>query len=167
MHILMVTAYGREELLKSAEGIGIHDVLIKPVSPSTLFECVSQALGEVRDTPSPSAESAAEAEDILAPVTGAHLLLVEDNELNQEVAKALLEGAGLHVDIASDGQQAVDRVQAHDYDLVLMDMQMPGMDGLEATRRIRAGHHRADVPIIAMTANAMASDRDACLRARA
>ena len=163
--ILMVTAYGREELLKSAEGIGIHDVLIKPVSPSTLFECVSQALGVTRDAPHERTESPAEAEAVLAHVTGAHLLLVEDNDLNQEVAKALLEGAGLRVDIASDGQQAVDMVQAHDYDLVLMDMQMPGMDGLEATRLIRAGQHLADVPIIAMTANAMASDRDACLRA--
>ena len=165
--ILMVTAYGREDLLKSAEGIGIDDVLIKPVSPCTLFECVSQALGANRDAlphrTEPSAEAGAES--ALAPVAGAHLLLVEDDELNQEVAKALLEGAGLQVDIASHGQQALDMVQARDYDLVLMDMQIPGMDGLEATRRIRADLHRADLPIIAMTANAMASDREECLRA--
>ncbi len=163
--ILMVTAYGREDLLKSAEGIGISDVLIKPVSTSTLFECVSQALGASRDALPHRPEPTAGAESTLAPVAGAHLLLVEDNDLNQEVAQALLEGAGLRVDIASDGRQAVDMVAAHDYDLVLMDMQMPGMDGLEATRLIRADPRWADLPIIAMTANAMASDREDCLRA--
>jgi signal transduction histidine kinase/DNA-binding response OmpR family regulator len=163
--ILMVTAYGREDLLKSAAGIGISDVLIKPVSASTLFECVSHALGASRDALPHRPEPTAGAESILAPVAGAHLLLVEDNDLNQEVARALLEGAGLRVDIAADGQQAVDRVQAHDYDLVLMDMQMPVMDGLEATRLIRADQRWADLPIIAMTANALASDREDCLRA--
>ena len=163
--VLMVTAYGREDLLKSAEGIGISDVLIKPVSASTLFECVSQALGASRDALPHRPEPTAGAESTLAPVAGAHLLLVEDNDLNQEVAQALLEGAGLRVDIASDGRQAVDMVAAHDYDLVLMDMQMPGMDGLEATRLIRADQRWADLPIIAMTANAMASDREECLRA--
>ena len=163
--ILMVTAYGREELLKHAEHIGIHDVLIKPVSPSTLFECVSQALGSRPDAHPHRPDATLDAEGALSQVRGAHVLLVEDNDLNQEVATALLEGAGLRVDLACDGQQAVDRVQAHDYDLVLMDVQMPGMDGLEATRRIRASGLRTDLPIIAMTANAMASDREACLAA--
>jgi len=161
----MVTAYGREDLLRSAEGIGIEDVLVKPVSASTLFEGVSQALGASSDAAAHPPESTAEAEFAMARIAGAHLLLAEDNDLNQEVAKALLEGVGLRVDIASDGQQAVDRVRAHDYDLVLMDVQMPGIDGLEATRLIRAEPHRADLPIIAMTANAMASDREDCLRA--
>jgi len=163
--ILMVTAYGREELLKSAEGIGIDNVLIKPVSASTLFECVTQALGASNDALPYLPEPTERGESTLAHVAGAHLLLVEDNDLNQEVAKALLEGAGLLVDLATNGQQAADMVQAHDYDLVLMDVQMPGMDGLEATRLIRASQQRSDLPIIAMTANAMASDREDCLRA--
>ena len=163
--ILMVTAYGREELLKNAEGIGIHGVLIKPVSASTLFECVAQVLGAQGQVASSNPEPVNGMVSSLAHVAGAQLLLVEDNELNQEVAKDLLEAAGLQVDIACDGQQALDMVQARDYDLVLMDMQMPRMDGLEATRLIRANPHHADLPIVAMTANAMSSDREACLRA--
>jgi signal transduction histidine kinase/DNA-binding response OmpR family regulator/HPt (histidine-containing phosphotransfer) domain-containing protein len=162
--MVMVTAYGREELLKSAEALDIQDVLIKPVSPSTLFECVSRALGAIREE-APSLQPVTGAEAALAGVTGARLLLVEDNELNQEVARELLQGVGLEVDIAADGQQAVDRVKAADYDLVLMDMQMPVMDGLQATRLIRANPDHADLPIVAMTANAMESDRDACLLA--
>jgi len=164
--ILMVTAYGRDDLLKNAEGIGIHGVLIKPVSGSTLFDSVAQTLGAKGEVQNSSPQHVAdEMASTLAHVAGAHLLLVEDNELNQEVAKDLLEAAGLKVDIACDGQQAVDMVQARDYDLVLMDMQMPKMDGLEATRLIRAGQHQADLPIVAMTANAMSSDREACLLA--
>ena len=163
--MVMVTAYGREELLKSADALGVHDVLIKPVSPSMLFECVSRALGAIRDDAPKPQEPPTQAEAALSVVSGARVLLVEDNELNQEVARELLQGAGLVVDIAADGQQAVDKVRAGDYDLVLMDVQMPVMDGLEATRLIRASGDRAGLPIIAMTANASDSDRSACLNA--
>ena len=163
--MVMVTAYGREELLKSAEALDVHDVLIKPVSPSMLFECVARVLGTIRDdAPSPQ-EPSTPAETALAAVNGARVLLVEDNELNQEVARELLQEAGLVVDIAADGKQAVDQVMARDYDLVLMDVQMPVMDGLEATRLIRASGDKAGLPIIAMTANASDSDRMACLKA--
>jgi CheY-like chemotaxis protein len=93
------------------------------------------------------------------------ILLVEDNEVNQLVASELLRQMGLEVDIADDGQVALDKVQAATYDLVLMDMQMPVMDGLTATRRIRALPGFETLPIVAMTANAMASDREACLAA--
>ncbi len=163
--MVMVTAYGREELLKSADALGVNDVLIKPVSPSMLFECVSRALGAIRDDAPKPQEPPPQAEAALSVVSGARVLLVEDNELNQEVARELLQGAGLVVDVAADGQQAVDRVRAGDYDLVLMDVQMPVMDGLEATRLIRASDDRAGLPIIAMTANASDSDRSACLNA--
>jgi len=96
---------------------------------------------------------------------GARILLAEDNPVNREVALELLHSVGLAADIAEDGLVAVEKAHQHRYDLVLMDMQMPELDGLEATRAIRALPHRGDVPILAMTANAFADDRQACAAA--
>ena len=96
---------------------------------------------------------------------GTRVLLVEDNEINQEVAIGLLEDAAIQVDLAENGEIAVKMAQENNYDAVLMDMQMPVMDGIEATRAIRSHPHLQDLPIIAMTANAMAVDRDKCLNA--
>jgi two-component system, sensor histidine kinase and response regulator len=95
----------------------------------------------------------------------ARILLVEDNEINAEVASELLSDAGLVVDIATDGQQAVEKVKAHDYDVVLMDVQMPVMDGLEATRIIHSMKDKMSLPVLAMTANVFADDEEACRQA--
>jgi PAS domain S-box-containing protein len=101
----------------------------------------------------------------LQALQGLRILLVEDNELNREVALELLSDVGVRVDTANNGQMALQRLQEQPYDLVLMDMQMPVMDGLTATRLLRAQARFAALPVIAMTANAMETDRQACLQA--
>ena len=98
-------------------------------------------------------------------ISGARVLLVEDNEINQEVAIDLLVGAGLVVELAENGRLALEKVASKPYDLILMDMLMPEMDGLTATREIRKNKRFKDLPIVAMTANAMPSDREQCLQA--
>ncbi len=164
-HLLMVTAYGREEIIKSAEAVGIEDVLIKPVNPSILFDCLMRALGGANDDGVSYRDTERTAEVDLSALAGARILLVEDNELNQEVAAELLKDAGFVVDIADNGQIALDRVGKSPYDIVLMDMQMPVMDGLTATQEIRKLPQFAALPIVAMTANAMQQDRERCIAA--
>jgi two-component system, sensor histidine kinase and response regulator len=161
-HLVMVTAYGREEVLKRAEDTGIENVLVKPVTSSTLFDTtlsVLRADDELRD----DVQSAPSLD--MGRTRGTRVLLVEDNEINQEVAIGQLEDAEIHVDLAENGEIAVRMVQEKDYDLVLMDMQMPIMDGIEATRIIRSDPRFKTLPIVAMTANAMAVDRKRCLEA--
>jgi two-component system sensor histidine kinase/response regulator len=162
--LVLVTGYGREEVLGSAQEAGIQSVLVKPVNASMLFDCVVRELGSVADGAQREAPPAV-GDSVLQAIAGAHVLLVEDNALNREVAGELLGDAGLLVDMAFDGQMALERLQQHHYDLVLMDMQMPVMDGLTATRLLRAMPQFAELPVIAMTANAMASDRQLCLDA--
>ncbi len=105
------------------------------------------------------------ARELLAPYQGRRILLAEDNVVNQEVAVALLQSAGLEVDVAADGVEACEMVQQGDYGLVLMDVQMPAMDGLDATRAIRSTEKGRHLPILAMTANAFAEERQRCLDA--
>ena len=161
-HLVMVTAYGREEVLKQAEDNAFANILIKPVTPSMLFDSAVEALGadheRVYDVPAgPTLE--------LGRLRGARVLLVEDNELNQEVALGLLKDAQMSIDLAENGELAVRMVGTHNYDLVLMDMQMPVMDGITATQAIRSSLHLRTLPIVAMTANVMAADREKCIEA--
>jgi two-component system sensor histidine kinase/response regulator len=160
--IVMVTAYGREDVLKQAEENGLENVLVKPVTSSTLFDTIVAVL-HARQEPSSYVEIAPSFE--IAQTRGTRVLLVEDNEINQEVAIGLLEDAAIKVDLAENGEIAVRMAGETRYDAVLMDMQMPVMDGIEATRVIRSDPRLQDLPIIAMTANAMASDREQCLKA--
>ena len=161
-HLVMVTAYGREEVLKQAEESGFENVLIKPVTSSILFDTAVVALGA--DGERTETAQAGPSFDI-DRMRGARILLVEDNEINQEVAMGQLEDAEAFVDLAENGEVALRMIRDNDYDVVLMDMQMPVMDGIEATRIIRSNPRFETLPIIAMTANAMASDRMLCLEA--
>ena len=174
-NLVVVTAYGREEVIRSAQEAGIDHLMFKPVSASVLFDTMMRVLG---DGLAATAQDAAAqpgrrtpALHALAPLRGARVLLVEDNDLNQQVACELLTEAGFVVDVVGDGQQAVERItasvgaQGAAYDIVLMDMQMPVLDGVSATRVVREDPRHAALPILAMTANAMASDRQRCLDA--
>jgi two-component system sensor histidine kinase/response regulator len=161
-HLVMVTAYGREDVMKQAEENGLENVLVKPVTSSTLFDTVVAVLRAHQETSdqfqvAPSFE--------IARTRGTRVLLVEDNDINQEVALGLLEDAAIQVDLAENGEIAVRMARENEYDAVLMDMQMPVMDGIEATRAIRSDPRFKNLPIIAMTANAMATDREQCLKA--
>jgi len=182
--IIMVTAYGREEVMQQAEEVGLEGFLLKPVNPSMLFDTIMQAFGEAVPETSRVAQRKEQEVKALENIQGARVLLVEDNEINQQVAKEILEGAGLNVSLANNGQEAVNAVKENNYDAVLMDVQMPVMDGYTATRKIRDWETEArgqktedrkegsalspqssELPIIAMTAHAMAGDEDKSLEA--
>ncbi|MBJ7309382.1 response regulator [Rugamonas sp. CCM 8940] len=161
---IMVTAYNRDALLDEARELALGGLLSKPVSASTLLDSISTVfgsdLGRCRKTQRLVDYQAAE-----HAVRGAYLLLVEDNEVNQEVAQQILGDAGVRVDIASNGAMALAKLAVTDYDGVLMDCQMPVMDGYDATRALRAEPRHAALPVIAMTANAMVGDKEKCLEA--
>jgi PAS domain S-box-containing protein len=135
--IILVTAYGREEIMHQAESEGLDGFLIKPLSPSVLFDAVMHAFGKETVQRRPAFGKDNEMTVALKNIHGAHLLLVEDNEINQQVAREILESAGFMITLANNGQEAVDAVKQNQYDAVLMDIQMPVLDGYAATRKIR------------------------------
>ena len=165
--LVMCTAYSRSDVIDAAEEAGFDELLIKPVTASAMFDAAMRVLhtdqppGEIRRNIDPAVSKHAELENI----QGARILLVEDNELNQEVAQVILSDEGFRVDIAADGEQALAMVDKTNYDLVLMDMHMPVMDGVTATRILRKNPRFASLPIIAMTANVMEADKKLCLDA--
>lgn len=165
--IVMVTAYGREVLAQRQAQLPnlLDGFLVKPITNSMLFDAVADARarrGKLVAVPTPAASQ----RPAIHPLAGRHLLVVEDNLTNQQVARELLISQGASVDVADSGLSAIALLEAgQSYDLVLMDVQMPGMDGYTATRQIRERLGLRDLPIIAMTANAMPADRIAALAA--
>jgi PAS domain S-box-containing protein len=164
-HLIMVTAYGREEVMKEAENAGLDDVLIKPVNASMLFDTAMRVLGATMDEDRTRQQEISPMMEDFASIKGATILLAEDNELNQEVAVGLLEDAGFRVEIANNGQEVLDMIGKKPYDIILMDMQMPVMDGVTATIELRKQPQFAALPIVAMTANAMEQDKEKCIAA--
>ncbi|CAK0764775.1 two-component system, sensor histidine kinase and response regulator [Gammaproteobacteria bacterium] len=162
--IMMVTAYNRDQVLQEARDLRLDAVLTKPVTASRLFDGIMDTQGGARREKSSVASL-----DPYQPsevIRGARILLVEDNEINQQVARETLERMGFVVVVAGDGEQALAELAASGpFDGVLMDVQMPVMDGLEATRRIRRDQRFADLPVLAMTAAVMARDQAECLEA--
>ncbi|MBY5922377.1 response regulator [Ferrimonas balearica] len=156
--IIMMTAYSGHPLMDEVRDGRIQSVLQKPFKASTLYDEVVEAFSCQVD-----AQPVAEISEQELKPEAAHILLVEDNLINQQVATELLKSAGYQVTVAGNGQEAVEWVERGEFDLVLMDIQMPVMDGLEATRTLRRTH--PDLPIIAMTAHAMAGDREKSLAA--
>jgi two-component system, sensor histidine kinase and response regulator len=161
--IFMVTAYGREEAMYEAKQLGLDAFLVKPVNHSILFDAIAEAFGRGETLGQElQPQQMTEATDLC----GVRLLVVEDNEINQQVAKELLEGFGATVDIAENGKIATEKFEdGVNYHAVLMDLQMPVMDGYEATARIREKFDKDTLPILAMTAHALQSEIQKCLRA--
>jgi len=165
--VLMVTAFGRDqaERLLQARGLQVAGLLNKPVTPSALLDACVTALGRQPSRARRSEQRQELLQARQASLAGARILLVEDNAINQELACGLLERAGIAVTIAVDGREALTALEREGFDAVLMDCQMPVMDGYEATRALRKRPELAGLPVIAMTANAMAGDREKVLAA--
>ncbi|HYD30502.1 MAG TPA: response regulator, partial [Azospirillaceae bacterium] len=162
--IIIVTAFTRERVASAAGSLDLAGIMVKPVTPSLLLDAVTNAYGNGK---AGGTDAAPVRQPASRRLEGMSLLLVEDNAINQEVAREILERAGAGVTVAGNGREAITCVAGADrpFNAVLMDLQMPEMDGFETTRHLRADPRHAALPIIAMTANAMASDREACLAA--
>ena len=167
--LVLASSIGKPASTDHAAQVGFDAFLTKPVRHHVLVDCLSSLMGEISTSEASQIEApvAIAAEPVVAPISErARILLAEDNEINILLVRTLLEGEGYHLDCALDGIEAVAAARLRAYDLILMDVQMPRMDGLEATRAIRAlGGSATATPIIAMTANAMARDMDACTQA--
>ena len=162
--VIMITAYKFEEAVKAAESVGIDGILVKPISPSSLFDEIISVFGykPKREVLRAKVEPVIPAE--FDTIQGAKILLVEDNEMNQMVAKELLQAEGFWVTIANDGEEALTIIfdSAEIFDVVLMDLQMPRMDGYKATSLLRKNEQFKKLPVIALTADAIVGVKNRC-----
>ena len=167
--LVMLTSLGRSGNTKLYEEIGFSAYANKPVRQSDFFSILSRVLTDSEDAETQPIVTRHSAREQISPFAqGGRILLVEDNTTNQQVAICILKKLGLSVDAVSDGIEAIRSLESMPYDVVLMDVMMPEMDGYEATRNIREPHSRVlnrQIPVIAMTANAMIGDREKCLEA--
>ena len=163
--VLMVTAFARDELLRQADADIVDGVLSKPVTSSALYNCVSEALR--RRGHGSVALPRSEPPQRGKRLTGMRVLVVDDSDLNREVAQRILVGEGAQVQLANDGRAAVYWLREHPHaaDIVLMDVQMPVMDGYEATRQLRQLEHAKDLPVVALTAGAFKAQQEVALQA--
>ena len=162
--IAMTSLAARERVAEALKGLPGVGIVVKPVTPSRLFDTVVH-LQHGEALPPRAGERQFDLAEAMRPIRGARVLLAEDNPVNQQVAAAFLQAGGLEVTLAENGVEAVEWVKKTRFDIVLMDMQMPDMDGTQATRLIRKLPQGIGLPIIAMTAAAMESDRQECLAA--
>ncbi|MFK5987085.1 MAG: response regulator [Pseudomonadota bacterium] len=166
---IMATAYSKEDVFKDEPQLHIDGFLSKPITPSALYDCLNNSFNldfEYDSTFTTKLSPLSEINpEILQRLQNCQILLVEDNEINQELAYELLSSRGLLVDTANNGKDAIEKLQQQDYDAVLMDINMPIMDGYSATKIIRKDPLWKDLPIIAMTANAMSGDKEKSLAA--
>jgi len=164
--IILMTAFGREDEKLDAEKAEINAFLTKPIYPSTLFDAIMDAFGKgTIETERLKKFITTKASIYMNRLRGLHVLVAEDNLTNQQIAQAILEKADIRVKIAATGKKAVELVTSESFDAVLMDIQMPEMDGYEATKLIRRTPGFSSLPIIAMTAHAMKGDEEKCLDA--
>lgn len=162
--VIMLTAFGQDEIRHRAEQVDLDGFMLKPFNRSILFDTIMETIANDK---SRKFKITPEGPRLGVPtnVAGAHVLLAEDNEINQQVAREILEGADVVVSIVSNGQEAVEKIKINSYDAVLMDIQMPIMDGFKAVKIIRDDDKNKSLPIIAMTAHALVGDREKSLLA--
>jgi len=158
---LMVTAYSQEILEKEIEKYGIIGYLTKPISPSTLYNSIINSLNNTIITKEKYTK------EEYRTLKGINILLAEDNNINQEFAVALLESNGINVEIANNGLEVLEKIKTKEFNLILMDIQMPKMDGLQATKCIRKieDDYFKKIPIIALSANALVGDKEKSIEA--
>jgi CheY-like chemotaxis protein len=168
---ILVTASGNSQIIEDARKVGFAEVLLKPLAVAHLHDCLQRHVASILKqdtvavTPAFSTPISSHEATLHQEYREARVLLVDDDLINREVGLIILGEIGWQIDVAANGQEAVDLVVANHYQLILMDMQMPVMNGLEATKIIRQMPNRQLIPILAMTANAFNEDRDACMKA--
>lgn len=165
--VVMVSAYRKDEILSPDSKSNIDGFINKPVSQSRLFNTLAEIFSEQITEPTQAVDSPLDADEITQLLSGRHLLLAEDNIVNQKVATGILKKQNVRLTIANNGREAIELMQQHkgEFDAVLMDIEMPEVDGFEATRTIRNSCYQPQIPIIALTAQALKGDRERCLNA--
>jgi CheY-like chemotaxis protein len=167
--VIMVTAYDKENIFEGANSLGLNGFLVKPISYSVLYDTIIRAFGKTELQKTKREYKSMKKPKDISKIEGISILVVEDNDINQQIATELLESAGFVVEIAGDGREAVKMIEQSGtpskYSMVFMDLQMPVMDGFIATQEIRKNSNYTTLPIVAMTADAMSGVKEKCLEA--